>query len=235
MLAALHRLVLLGTFTACACATSEDVEEAKKDASSGGGGGAAGSIGGGGFPGVDGGGGIPGTDGGGFPVADGGGGTSCGPEICNGLDDDCDSVVDNGACSSGCSGQSYKSHGYALCSTAKGLSEAAADCIAQSMRVARPNDAEENDWLRQTATAAGFGAFWLGATDWTTEGDWEWPDGLKFWTGGANGSAVGGAYANWAAKQPSGTAANDCMQMNATGQWTEVGCTKTAVYICEEY
>jgi hypothetical protein len=79
------------------------------------------------------------------------------------------------------------------------------------------------------------GAIWLGATDWTTEGDWAWPDGTQFWTGGASGSALGGVYTNWGQKQPTGSGSNDCMQMDAAGQWREVGCKNTSQYVCEDY
>ncbi|HMR06458.1 MAG TPA: C-type lectin domain-containing protein [Polyangiaceae bacterium] len=233
MLRRIHSFALIASLAAVACATSEAVDEGAGDAAATGGGtGIAGSGGlsGGGFPGkVDGGGGGPTGSGGGS------GGVSCSAEVCNGRDDDCDGKADNGVCSPGCTGQEYLEHGYSFCSTTKELSDAAADCISQKMRLTRPNDAAENDWLRQTATGMGLGALWLGATDWTTEGDWSFPDGAQVWTGGQNGSVVGGVYTNWAQKHPTGSGSNDCMQMNAAGEWSEVSCKQSVAYVCEDY
>lgn len=60
----------------------------------------------------------------------------------------------------------------------------------------------ENDFLRDT-----FGEVaWLGATDIDTEGTWVWETGPEagtvFWTGGAGGSPVGGAFVNWEIGEP---------------------------------
>ena len=167
-----------------ACASGESFDGTSSPggaagATTGGSGGAAGGGGvpssggfpsGGGFPGGAGGvGGVAGSAGGGSGA---GGGAGCVPEICNGVDDDCDGTPDNGACSPGCSGKKYLDHGYAYCATAKTLSKAAEDCIAQKMKPARPNDAAENAWLRTTATTLALGTVWLGATDWTSKGTW---------------------------------------------------------------
>ena len=259
------RLLLVGVVASLAgCASGDEIDDGSHPSSGGGGGGGAagasssgggvaGSTGSGGFPsgggfpggGTSGSGGFPGgsggvAGGGGFPGGGGGsgGGTggSCGAEKCNGLDDDCNGTPDNGVCSTGCKGMTYQGHGYAFCTTAKDLSKAAEDCVAQKMKIARPNNDAENTWLRTTATTSGLAAFWLGATDWTTEGQWSWPDGTLFWIGGANGApAAGGLYVNWAAGQPAGSGAGDCMQMDASGTWGEVSCGKTAPYVCEDY
>ncbi len=205
------------------------------------GGGSGGAGAGGGFPSGGSGGGFPGGAAGAAPDGGGGagggsGGTTCGAEVCNGEDDDCDGTADNGGvCSAGCVGHKFDNHGYAFCANQTTLSLAAEDCINQNMKPARPNDATENDWLRSTATSLGMGALWLGATDWTTEGSWEWPDGTAFWTGGANGSPVGGVYTNWGPNDPTGKDANDCMQMSADGTWHETACSAKVVYVCEDY
>lgn len=234
---------------ACACASSEDVGDGPPGSGSGGGdvdaggSGGSGNEGGGGSSGIGNSGGFP-TDSG-FPggaagtTGTGGGsgtGGSCGAEVCNGVDDDCDGTPDNGGvCSPGCSGQKFDNHGYSFCATQSTLSVAAEDCIAQNMKPARPNDAQENDWLRSTATSLAMGAVWLGATDWTTEGNWEWPDGTAFWTGGHNGSPVGSVYTNWGSTEPVGKDASDCMQMGVDGTWHEVACGGKVAYICEDY
>jgi len=54
------------------------------------------------------------------------------------------------------------------------------------------------------------GEFYIGATDATTEGQWNWIDGGveadRFWNGDATGSAPGGVYENWHADEPQGGA-----------------------------
>ncbi len=238
MLATPHRPALLASFALCACASSEPVDDtepqvdaAAESSIGSGGSGGGGALSGGGFPTkLDGGGGVPIEGGGGS-----GGGGGCSAEVCNGLDDDCDGTPDNSVCTGGCTGHAYSGRGYMFCSTAKSLSEAAAVCVNQDMGVALPNDQAENDWLRTTATAQSMGAFWLGGTDWTKEGDWKWPDGTQFWTGGASGSSVGGLFTNWAPSQPSGSKNDDCMRMDTAGKWSEIDCNKTAAYVCEKY
>ena len=254
------RLLVVGLVAGLtACASGGEIDDGSHPAGGGGaagasssGGGVAGSTSSGGFPsggGFPGGGtagsaGFPGgsggaAGGGGFPGGGGsGGGTggSCGTEKCNGLDDDCNGTPDNGVCSAGCKGMTYQAHGYAFCATAKDLSKAAEDCVAQKMKIARPNNDAENGWLRTTATTSGLATFWLGGVDWTTEGQWSWPDGTLFWIGGASGApAAGGLYINWGTGQPAGSGAADCMLMDASGFWVENGCGKTAPYVCEDY
>jgi hypothetical protein len=248
MLARRTCLLAFASALAGACASSEPIDgdtpatggsagasdAAASDAASGGNAGVGNSAG---FPSGGSGGGIPGGAAGAAP--DGGSGASggsCGAEVCNGVDDDCDGTADNGGvCSTGCVGHKFDNHGYAYCVAQVTLSLAAEDCINQNMKPARPNDAAENDWLRSTATAAGMGAIWLGATDWTTEGSWEWPDGTAFWTGGANGSPVAGVYTNWGSNDPTGKDANDCMQMSTDGKWHETACSGKVAYVCEDY
>ncbi len=62
--------------------------------------------------------------------------------------------------------------------------------------------AEENAFLAQKISGVG----WIGASDEAQEGEWLWVTGpeadQKFWTGGKNGSKVGGMYSNWNRGEP---------------------------------
>jgi hypothetical protein len=75
---------------------------------------------------------------------------------------------------------------------------------------------------------------WLGGDDQTAAGDWQWSDGDLFWSGGAQGSAVGGAYSSWNKNQPLNNAF--CLAMEArAGNWYAMDCSAAKPYVCEQY
>jgi hypothetical protein len=96
---------------------------------------------------------------------------------------------------------------------------------------------EENDFVAARLNNAG----WMGASDATTENDWQWvtgPEtGTSFWSGLANGSAVSGRYENWADGEPNNAGNEDCAQFLAgsTGEWNDLPCTVTTLprYVVE--
>jgi hypothetical protein len=60
---------------------------------------------------------------------------------------------------------------------------------------------------------------------------WSWADdGALFWSGGADGSPEGNAYANWASDQPSGTG---CLRLAASGEWEAADCTDPHPAACQ--
>ena len=85
--------------------------------------------------------------------------------------------------------------------------------------------AEENDF----ATTIYSGRLWLNATDVASEGNWVWQggpeSGTTFWVGDYTGSAVDGAYTNWATGQPSGVdpygGDEDYLIRNSSAQWND--------------
>jgi hypothetical protein len=75
-------------------------------------------------------------------------------------------------------------------------------------------------------------SLWLGGNDRATEGQWYWSNvngdqgGARFWSGGASGSAPGGAYTNWDSAEPNGTSTKDCAFLyKATMKWWAWECT----------
>lgn len=88
--------------------------------------------------------------------------TACGTETCNGLDDDCDGRVDDGACSE-CDVASFLGHVYYFCSG--GAFEAALDdCAAlPSAAGAMIDSPEENQFLAIESAPSTENDSWIGA------------------------------------------------------------------------
>jgi C-type mannose receptor len=152
----------------------------------------------------------------------------CGrPETCNGLDDNCNADIDEGACAPGCTGLTYDAHGYMICTTKVTWQDAMADCGLQGMKLVRIDDAQENSWLFTVYSPLSTGYAWMGANDIDAEGMWVWPDGTPV------------VYENWMAGEPndSGTS-EDCGEVKINlGElvWNDVPCDRVLNYICEEY
>jgi len=70
------------------------------------------------------------------------------------------------------------------------------------------------------------GQGWMGASDAAVEGDWRWVTGPEagtvFWSGVANGSAVGGEYNNWSSNQPDNSNDEDYGQFLESGIWNDL-------------
>ncbi len=156
--------------------------------------------------------------------------TNGGVEACDGLDNDCNGSVDDGApCATDCFTASYGTHGYLFCRTQVLFSVAQATCAQNSMSLIRIDDSPENAWVAATAyadpTLALTFALFIGASDAAVEGEWRWPDGEQFWSGDSTGGAVGGLYASWASKEPNQkTGDEDCSGLRGDGTWYDVRC-----------
>lgn len=157
--------------------------------------------------------------------------TNSGVEACDGLDNDCNGIVDeNDPCAADCFAAADSGHGYMFCAAPLLWADAQAYCAASSMSLVRIDSGPENGWVLSTAhsdpSIASSFAFFIGASD-PVEGEWVWPDGEQFWTGNANGSAVGGLYSNWDRTDPNdqGAGGEDCGAMRIDGTWNDVRCS----------
>jgi hypothetical protein len=88
-------------------------------------------------------------------------------------------------------------------------------CEGAGGHLAAIESAEEEQYIENHSSFVK--SVWIGANDVTTEGEWYFAtaDGLQagthFWSGGKNGSAVGGAYENWGSNEPANSdSAADC-------------------------
>jgi hypothetical protein len=122
---------------------------------------------------------------------------------------------------------------YYRCSEALEWDVAKLACEAVNLHLVRIDDAAEN------AAVAGAIAdeSWTGANDLEGEGDWRWSDGTAFWSGAADGAAVGGLYSAWLAGEPDNVSLvienADCGAILTDGTWGDRSSVLSRPYVCE--
>ncbi|MCP4916168.1 MAG: hypothetical protein GY913_04530 [Proteobacteria bacterium] len=161
-------------------------------------------------------------------------------EVCNGIDDDCDAVVDSESVCP-CPFERNGDHNYLFCATASTWSDARDVCTGLGgYDLVVIDDSTEQDWIWAETNSRGRDRWWwLGFHDRNSTSDqepdagWEWVDG----------STV--SYTNWfsnhAGQQPDDYAGNeDCAHIDPHhGMWNDLPCDETSygdaamVFICE--
>jgi hypothetical protein len=144
--------------------------------------------------------------------------------------------------SADCDCEVFGGHNYRFCKMGRAFAAAEASCMAQGgMHLARLDSDAENRWAFAAKQAKGMMTTWIGATDATTEGAWQWVDGTGFWSGiGAigGGKPVAGLFNAWdgPAQEPNQTGDEDCGgYWYQTPTWADLTCTDLNAYICEAY
>ncbi len=141
-----------------------------------------------------------------------------------------------------CFPHTFNGHDYTFCDGEGTWEEARVACRSRGLRLARIDDAVEDDWVASTS-ALHFGAggrvyAWAGGSDLAVEGEWRWEDGDQFWEGEATGVPIGGLYTNWRNGDPNNL--NDvehCLAINITNtpDWIDYECQLVSHVVCELY
>jgi hypothetical protein len=102
------------------------------------------------------------------------------PELCNGVDDDCDGWIDDdGACApEGCQVRDGGGERWLICDAPLRAAEAWAACGLLGWELASPPDVGAQDGLHQAVGAGNDSSTWIGPVDLGDEGVLTTPDGL---------------------------------------------------------
>jgi hypothetical protein len=143
-------------------------------------------------------------------------------EACNGVDDDCSSLVDDApACP--CEVVDIDGVAFHLCNLPMPWSEAAAFCEAQGRDLARIDTPEQSQRLYQIAKKRSDERWWIGLSDREQESHFEWHDGVPV------------EITYWSRGEPDNDACNqDCAALKADsgGKWHDTHCGQHEPFIC---
>ncbi len=143
-------------------------------------------------------------------------------EACNGADDDCDGVIDEGCA---CVGKTFLGRTYTFCNDYRTWTDARTFCVNQGGHLAAIRSAQLNTFLVNESGAIDSAHYWwVGGNDITTEGQWTWAGGVA-WT-----------YTNWQGGEPNNVNNEDCLQLwrFTGGTWNDGNCSQAHHYICEK-
>lgn len=150
-------------------------------------------------------------------------------EICDGLDNDCDAVVDeatamNPSCN-GCTLFAANGRSYAFCPAGASWDAARVSCAAFTGDLLRLDDEAESATVVALAEPPSMaeGGWFIGLSDSAARGAFQWVDG-----GGLD-------FASWLAGEPNDAGGTeDCVEMDpAGGGWNDIPCAGPRAFICE--
>jgi hypothetical protein len=146
------------------------------------------------------------------------------PEACNGRDDNCNALVDEGDGLCPCTVISSAGHAYQFCITPLPWVEAEAACQASGYHLTTIENASEQAFLSTGADLYSHAKFWIGINDRAVEGTFAWASGLPV------------TYTNWQPGEPNDAGGGeDCGQINRfypASTWNDEPCDEALAYIC---
>src|SRR5262249_26263025 len=111
-------------------------------------------------------------------------------EMCNGIDDNCNGMIDEGWAICGCNNAMFGGHTYLFCGLQQDWNTALATCSSVGYHLVSIGSAAENDFVFNTANMMSNEKWWMGFNDIAVEGTWVWQDAGPV------------TYTNWAAGEP---------------------------------
>lgn len=156
-------------------------------------------------------------------------------ESCNGLDDDCDGSVDEGAgCPCTHRVNPNDGHGFIFCGgwgDQRSWTDARDWCRGggRGYELARVDSRVEMRWIdQQLDDIAGNRRWWIGANDRVAEGTYAWTDGSS------------ATYTNWRSGEPNNAGDEDCVHVDpqsdggdTRGGWNDADCGLSDRFVCE--
>jgi hypothetical protein len=155
-------------------------------------------------------------------------------EVCNGVDDDCNGIVDDGdTCP--CPAAGFEGKIYLFCDDGSSWPQAQIFCQREGLHLAKVESVAENEFITARAIQNGMDETWIGLNDRDTGGEFVWHDGTAL------------AYENWNPGQPNNGDGGDqdcteihtcvnpdsCQDNSWVGRWNDEDCNAPAAFVCE--
>ena len=147
------------------------------------------------------------------------------PELCNGVDDDCNGLVDDdpGDTCPDCVPFEFGGSSFLICTRPRTFAASRARCESHGAEVAVPQNALEDAFLYQSAQGLNrYLKLWLGISDEASEGNWT----------DLSGQPLG--YVNWEPDQPRDGTYGNCAVLHYAhhGQWNDKNCNDENAVVC---
>lgn len=146
-----------------------------------------------------------------------------GSEECDGLDNDCNGQVDDGAACP-CRSQRFGQRNYLFCEQVADWASARNLCAKVGYHLTSVRDASADRFLAQTAAGFANARWWMGLNDLQKEGRYVWVAGTPL------------SYVNWGNGEPNNQGNEDCGELNRFGPdggWNDEPCDSALPFVCE--